>query len=38
MSLQASQQVKLADYELLTTVGTGSFGRVKLARNKQTND
>jgi serine/threonine protein kinase len=29
--------MKLADYEVGITLGTGSFGRVKLARNKVTN-
>lgn len=31
------KKVKFDDYEILNTLGTGSFGRVKLARHKQTN-
>lgn len=27
---------KIADYEILRTIGEGSFGKVKLARNKNT--
>lgn len=30
--------LKLSDYELGETLGTGSFGRVKLARNKRSNE
>lgn len=26
--------MKLTDYDVLNTLGTGSFGRVKLAKNK----
>jgi len=37
MSMASSQKVRLSDYELMTTVGTGSFGRVRIAKNKQTN-
>jgi len=29
--------LKLGDYEIKHTLGTGSFGRVKLAKNKMTN-
>lgn len=28
----------MADYELSTTLGTGSFGRVMLAKNKKTGE
>jgi len=28
----------LSDYDLTTTLGTGSFGRVMLARNKRTGE
>lgn len=31
------KKVKFDDYEILNTLGTGSFGRVKLARHKLTN-
>ena len=27
--------MKLTDYDVLSTLGTGSFGRVKLAKHKQ---
>jgi serine/threonine protein kinase len=30
------KKMKLADYDVLNTLGTGSFGRVKLAKNKLT--
>jgi serine/threonine protein kinase len=29
-----SRKLRLGDYELGTTLGTGSFGRVKLAKHK----
>lgn len=29
-----SRKLKLSDYEMGTTLGTGSFGRVKLAKHK----
>ncbi|CAD8203280.1 unnamed protein product [Paramecium octaurelia] len=35
--LAKPKKLKLTDYEVFQTLGTGSFGRVKLARNKQTN-
>jgi len=28
--------MKLKDYEMFCTLGTGSFGRVKLSKNKKT--
>ena len=31
-----SKKLKLSDYQFLTTLGTGSFGRVKLAKHKST--
>jgi len=34
----SANKVKLTDYEVLTTLGTGSFGRVRLAKHKQTGD
>ena len=30
------KKVKLSDYQIDRTLGTGSFGRVKLAKNKST--
>ena len=35
-TLDKPKKLKLTDYELFQTLGTGSFGRVKLARNKAT--
>ena len=29
------KKIKLTDYDVLSTLGTGSFGRVKLAKHKQ---
>ena len=50
LHFQKAKQMKLSDYEILSTVGTGfslsffynyfylgSFGRVRLAKNKTTN-
>lgn len=34
---QDIKRVKLSDYELQRTIGKGSFGRVRLAREKNTN-
>lgn len=31
-------KLNLADYEILQTLGTGSFGRVRLAKNRQSGD
>ena len=33
-TLDKPKKLKLTDYEIFQTLGTGSFGRVKLARNK----
>ena len=30
-----SRKLKLSEYDMQTTLGTGSFGRVKLAKHKQ---
>jgi len=30
------EKIKLADFEILDTLGTGSFGRVRLGRHKKT--
>jgi len=35
--MQKSKKLKLSDYEVHHTLGTGSFGRVKLARSKTNN-
>ena len=32
------RQIKLSDYEMGETLGTGSFGRVKIARDKKTGE
>ena len=32
------KQIKLTDYEMGETLGTGSFGRVKIAKNKKTGE
>ena len=31
------KMMKLSDYHMGETLGTGSFGRVKIAKNKKTN-
>lgn len=31
-------KVKLSDYEILQTLGTGSFGRVRLAKEKKSGE
>ncbi|KAM3139155.1 hypothetical protein pb186bvf_008753 [Paramecium bursaria] len=31
-------RVKLTDYEILQTLGTGSFGRVRLAKKRETQE
>ena len=36
-SSQKRVKVKIKDYEKLTTVGLGSFGRVRLCRHKKAN-
>ena len=36
--MASSKQVDLKDYEMTTTLGTGSFGRVMLCRNKKTGE
>ena len=38
MSLTAKRHFKLDDYTLTTTLGTGSFGRVLLSKNKKTGE
>jgi len=35
--IKSPKKLKLTDYEIKQTLGTGSFGRVRLARNKVTN-
>ena len=36
--MASKKQVNLTDYELSTTLGTGSFGRVMLCKNKKTGE
>ena len=36
--MASKKKVSLNDYELSTTLGTGSFGRVRLCRNKKTGE
>ena len=36
--MASKKQVNLSDYELTTTLGTGSFGRVMLCKNKKTGE
>jgi protein kinase A len=38
MSLASRRKVQLTDYDMSTTLGTGSFGRVLLAKNKKTGE
>lgn len=38
MSLAVRHKVVLTDYEMTTTLGTGSFGRVMLAKHKKTGE
>lgn len=33
--MASKKKVNLKDYELLVTLGTGSFGRVMLCKNKK---
>ncbi len=33
--MASKKKVNLSDYEMTTTLGTGSFGRVMLAKNKK---
>jgi len=36
--MASKRKVNLADYELTTTLGTGSFGRVMLCKNKKSGE
>ena len=36
--MASKRKVSLTDYELTTTLGTGSFGRVMLCKNKKSGD
>jgi serine/threonine protein kinase len=36
--MASKRKVNLNDYEMTTTLGTGSFGRVRLCRNKKTGE
>merc|ERR1712127_661456 len=37
-TMASKRKVNLSDYELSTTLGTGSFGRVLLAKNKKSGE
>jgi len=37
-SISAKRKCSLDDYEMTTTLGTGSFGRVLLSKHKKTGD
>jgi len=37
-SISAKRKCSLDDYDMTTTLGTGSFGRVLLAKQKKTGD
>ena len=34
--VEKEQKIKLSDFEIMETLGTGSFGRVRLGRHKRT--
>ena len=36
--MSAKKQIKLSDYNIGVTLGTGSFGRVKLAKQKKSGE
>jgi serine/threonine protein kinase len=36
--MASKKKVSLQDYEMTTTLGTGSFGRVLLCKNKKSGD
>ena len=36
--MASKRKVNLADYDLTTTLGTGSFGRVMLCKNKKSGE
>jgi len=36
--MSAKKAIKLSDYNIGVTLGTGSFGRVKLAKHKKTGE
>lgn len=36
--MASKKAVNLADYDLTTTLGTGSFGRVMLCKNKKSGE
>lgn len=36
--MASSKKVELSDFDLTTTLGTGSFGRVMLCKNKKTGE
>jgi serine/threonine protein kinase len=37
-NMAAAPKMRLSDFDILQTVGTGSFGRVRIARNKTNGD
>jgi len=36
--MASKRKVNLSDYDLTTTLGTGSFGRVMLCKNKKSGE
>jgi serine/threonine protein kinase len=36
--MSAKKSIKLSDYQIGVTLGTGSFGRVKLTKHKKTGE
>ena len=36
--MASKKKVSLSDYEMTTTLGTGSFGRVLLCKNKKSGE
>jgi serine/threonine protein kinase len=36
--MASKKKINLSDFDITTTLGTGSFGRVRLAKNKKTGE